>query len=181
MKARSVKNPFAVRISAGVKTREIRTWSTPYRGDLLICASATPAQGGEGYTQGAAYCVAELHDITQELRGETRVFVWHLRNVRQVERFHVSGNVKLFEVPDHKIRYRREQRPFDAADMKDRIKRMRALVIAKLEPLPALFVVCFAVYCFKNCLAIQHLRGRVKAKKRCELLCSFARSKNKRC
>lgn len=147
MKALSVKNPFAVRISAGLKTREIRTWSTPYRGDLLIAASATPAPGGEGFTQGAAYCVAELYDITQELRGEIRVFVWHLRNIRQVERVRISGNVKLFDVPDNKIRYRREQKPFDANDMKDRIRRMRALVTSKIEPLPALFIDRFDVYC----------------------------------
>ncbi len=38
MRALSVRQPHANRIAAGAKRVELRTWATPYRGDLLICA-----------------------------------------------------------------------------------------------------------------------------------------------
>lgn len=40
MKALSIKQPFAGLIATGQKTLETRTWSTDYRGPLLICAGA---------------------------------------------------------------------------------------------------------------------------------------------
>ena len=40
MKAISIKQPFAGLIATGQKTLETRTWSTDYRGPLLICAGA---------------------------------------------------------------------------------------------------------------------------------------------
>lgn len=42
MKALSVRQPWAQLILAGVKTIEVRSWATSYRGELLICASASP-------------------------------------------------------------------------------------------------------------------------------------------
>jgi hypothetical protein len=44
MKAISVKQPWAELIARAEKTIETRTWQTKYRGDLLICASAKPAE-----------------------------------------------------------------------------------------------------------------------------------------
>lgn len=41
MKAISIKQPFAGLIATGQKRLETRTWSTDYRGPLLICAGAT--------------------------------------------------------------------------------------------------------------------------------------------
>ena len=38
MKAISIKNPYAQLIAHGIKTLEIRTRKTAYRGDILICA-----------------------------------------------------------------------------------------------------------------------------------------------
>ena len=43
MKALSIKQPWANFILDGSKTIEIKSWQTLYRGDLLICASQTPA------------------------------------------------------------------------------------------------------------------------------------------
>ena len=40
MKAISIKQPFAGLIATGQKTLETRTWSTDYRGPLLICSGA---------------------------------------------------------------------------------------------------------------------------------------------
>lgn len=42
MKALCVKQPYAFLLIDGGKTLEIRSWKTEYRGDLLICASASP-------------------------------------------------------------------------------------------------------------------------------------------
>ena len=42
MKALSIQNPYAHIILCGEKTIENRTWKTKYRGDLLICSSASP-------------------------------------------------------------------------------------------------------------------------------------------
>lgn len=44
-KAISIKQPFAGLIAYGGKSLEIRTWSTKYRGRLLICASRTIYRG----------------------------------------------------------------------------------------------------------------------------------------
>lgn len=40
MKALSIRQPWAQEIADGFKTLEFRSWSTTYRGPLLICASA---------------------------------------------------------------------------------------------------------------------------------------------
>lgn len=42
MKALSVRQPWALAIVDGVKTIEVRSWQTDYRGELLICVSAAP-------------------------------------------------------------------------------------------------------------------------------------------
>ena len=42
MKTLSVRNPYAALIVAGIKTIENRSWSTRYRGPLLIHAGVTP-------------------------------------------------------------------------------------------------------------------------------------------
>ena len=49
VKALSVKEPYASWIAFGQKTIETRTWSTVYRGPLLICASKTPKTEYAGY------------------------------------------------------------------------------------------------------------------------------------
>lgn len=43
--ALSVKQPFASMIARGEKTIELRSWTTKYRGPLLICAGAKPFSG----------------------------------------------------------------------------------------------------------------------------------------
>ena len=44
MKALSIRQPWANFIFEGSKIKEIRSWATNYRGDLLICASKAPAE-----------------------------------------------------------------------------------------------------------------------------------------
>lgn len=42
MRALSIKQPWASLIMSGRKTLEVRSWSTPYRGPVIVCASAQP-------------------------------------------------------------------------------------------------------------------------------------------
>lgn len=42
MKALCIKQPWALAVVAGLKNIEVRSWATEYRGELLICASASP-------------------------------------------------------------------------------------------------------------------------------------------
>lgn len=60
MKALSVRQPWASKIASGEKSLEIRTWSTKYRGPLLICVSASPKI--DGLPHGVALCVVDVLD-----------------------------------------------------------------------------------------------------------------------
>lgn len=74
MKALSVKQPYASLISDGEKDVELRTWTTDYRGPILICSSSKGimhkprekelrAQFERTWPDGVALCVVELADI----------------------------------------------------------------------------------------------------------------------
>ena len=45
MKALSIHPEYAMNIVKGLKTVEVRTWTTKYRGDLLICATTKKGKG----------------------------------------------------------------------------------------------------------------------------------------
>lgn len=75
MKALCVRQPYAEFIAAGLKTLEVRTWSTPYRGPLLLVASGALAGDWADWhvdghpdpdvtlPRGAAVCVVTLTDV----------------------------------------------------------------------------------------------------------------------
>lgn len=90
IKALSVKHPWADMICEGVKSIEVRSWRTSYRGDLVICSSATPADfmkltklvhprygiwldardysdrySEAFYHMSSTICIVELYDITE--------------------------------------------------------------------------------------------------------------------
>jgi hypothetical protein len=117
MKALSVRQPHASRIARGIKTLEIRSWKTHYRGPLLICAAARAitrrertAHGIEdpaGYPLGVALCIVQLvgcRPMTQAdvaaacTNYEPGVYAWELINVQGVEAFKVDGQLGLFTV-----------------------------------------------------------------------------------
>ena len=56
MKALSLKQPWANLVACGYKTLETRTWATGYRGELLICSSAS----GDIEPTGRALAVVNL-------------------------------------------------------------------------------------------------------------------------
>lgn len=108
MKALSIRQPWASMIARGEKTIETRTWRTDHRGDLLICASASPQTGMKANGPlGVAVCIVELVDCRPMTEADQlaaccetypRAVAWVLRNVRPVAPIPVSGKLWLFDV-----------------------------------------------------------------------------------
>lgn len=105
MKALSVRQPWASMIASGRKTIEVRSWSTRYRGPLLICATQRPRLAD--LPTGAALCVVELIDCRPMTKDDERgaavphqpgYFAWLLRHIRSVGAFRVVGRLGLFDV-----------------------------------------------------------------------------------
>lgn len=106
MKALSVRQPWANLIAWGMKSIEVRTWSTDYRGDLLIVSSQKP----DIVPAGMALAVVELYDVRDLMRPDLeqacidpmaldpRHVGWHLRNIRRLVRpVPMSGQLGLWE------------------------------------------------------------------------------------
>ena len=112
MKAVSIKQPWASLIAAGVKTLEIRAWPTDHRGPLLICSSRRPVI--EGHRHGEALCVVDVVDCRPMTRQDVPFacvtdfypshYAWVLKDVRLIEPFRVTGQLRLFEMNDRLIR-----------------------------------------------------------------------------
>lgn len=111
MKAISVRQPWASMIADGEKTIETRTWSTNYRGDLLIVSSRKPAIAGLPTGQGL--CIVRLFDCRPMTKEDEPAagcelyewaWAWDLENLRTIEPFEVRGQLGLYEVDDGLIR-----------------------------------------------------------------------------
>jgi len=124
----SVRAPWAGLIRAGFKTAEIRTWSTRFRGTLLICQTATPRVHAYSDMAGACVAIATLGDVqpwgaedvafslfTPPDDGQTYYTFW-LDNIRPVVPFKVKGTPRLWGVSDKQ----REQAE-EAAEEFDRL------------------------------------------------------------
>lgn len=106
MKALSVRQPFADNIARGIKTLEIRSWPTHYRGDLLICAAKK--RHGDLPT-GIAVAIVTVSDCRPCVPGDDDAgaccepdegdFAWVLTDVRPIKPFPVLGRLGLFDVP----------------------------------------------------------------------------------
>lgn len=107
MKALSIKEPWAGMILAGLKHIETRTWSTNYRGDLLLCASKKPKDTLSGY----AFAIVELHNcrkmsITDEKLACCHIYdnaySWDLRNIRPLKKLvPVKGRLGIFNIDEN--------------------------------------------------------------------------------
>lgn len=117
MRALVIRQPHANLIAEGLKAIEVRSWSTPYRGDLLIVAgkqadvALAEALEMPATPRGVSLCLVKLVDV-RSLRkrdalpgcfladeiGVTGLFAWCLRNVRAVEQRPVKGQLGLFSV-----------------------------------------------------------------------------------
>ncbi|MBU1173674.1 MAG: ASCH domain-containing protein [Proteobacteria bacterium] len=101
MKALSVKQPWANLIATGRKTIETRTWSTKYRGDILIVSSKVPRID----PYGCAVAVATLVDCRPMTADDAaaaccdvypNAVAWVLEDVYQVKPVPVKGALRLF-------------------------------------------------------------------------------------
>lgn len=124
MKALSVREPWATLIATGRKPIELRTWSTDYRGPLLICCGGRPWQNTTGRTPigiteeeigricaqplGIAICTVELVDVRPATAFDAhracvapdieREFAWVLSDPCPVAPVPIKGRLNLFEV-----------------------------------------------------------------------------------
>ena len=113
MKALSIHPEYAMNIIKGLKKVEVRSWTTKYRGDMLICASA---KQGEGLISSHALGVVTLEDVVPMQRGHARdamvspyedwrgYYAWILKNPRPIVPFPMKGKLSLWEC-DHAVEY----------------------------------------------------------------------------
>lgn len=111
--ALSVKQPYAGQIAYGEKTIEVRSKTTAFRGDLLICSSKKP--NIPGLECGFALAIVELYDvkpveeftpedweqtcIPKEIRGNySNCWGWMLRDNRRVIEWPVSGQLGIWKL-----------------------------------------------------------------------------------
>lgn len=105
MKAITLHPLFACGITFGLKTIEVRTWRTDFRGDILITSSQKKLHDT---IPGHALCIAELHDVrpllksdaeaawTDERHIDTNNYAWCLRNIRLIKPFPIKGKLSLW-------------------------------------------------------------------------------------
>lgn len=95
----SVRQPFAEQIATGEKPEEYRSWSTKYRGPLLIVSALTTVdlngEDEERLPRGVAVCFVELVDLTWTIGGD---WAWQLRRPARVKPFAVKGKLGLFRL-----------------------------------------------------------------------------------
>lgn len=113
MKALSIHPYFAMQIFFLEKTIENRTWTTNYRGDLLICSTAKMYKGT---IPSHALCVVTLKDVVPMKHEHLKAaqmyeeeynpdsYAWILENVRIIKPFSVKGKLSLWEC-DHEIEF----------------------------------------------------------------------------
>ena len=120
MKALSVKQPWASLILRGQKTIELRSWSTRYRGPLVIVASRGPdwhalaRPGALDGPRGVALAQVDVVDVrpasldydaaealSDPMPGD---FAWVLARPRALERVAVKGRLGIYELDEALVR-----------------------------------------------------------------------------
>jgi hypothetical protein len=103
MKAISVKQPWANMIADGDKTIETRTWSTDYRGTILIVSARDPDIPPAGCAVAVATLVdcrpmSVLDEPAAGCRKYPKAHAWVLENVRRIKKpFPIQGQLRLFD------------------------------------------------------------------------------------
>lgn len=110
MRALSVRQPWASLIASGRKTVELRSWSTKYRGPVLILAGTGIWRGTEHPIgpRGVSLCIVDLVDVRQATREDAEAacivppegfgLAWELRNPRPVKMLPVKGKLGLYRL-----------------------------------------------------------------------------------
>ena len=96
---------YAMMLVTGEKTVEIRTWSTEYRGDILICSTQKKLHG---FISGHAMGIVELVDIVpmkkehvepallEPIDYNPSSFAWLLKNPRIIKPIPLKGKLSLW-------------------------------------------------------------------------------------
>lgn len=112
MKALSIDSDYAVLIATGEKTIECRTWSTDYRGELLICSNRLVVPGT---FPRHAIAICNLKNVREFQKADIDaacmekgdfqkgLYAWELEMSCFVIPFKVRGMPGLFDVDDSLI------------------------------------------------------------------------------
>ena len=98
MKALSIRPDYAYLIMIGDKTREYRSWSTNYRGPLLICSTARKIKNT---IPGHALFVVDLKNVEKLADHD---YAWIIDPIYSIYPFSVKGQQGLFNVDDDLIK-----------------------------------------------------------------------------
>ena len=117
MKVLSIHPEYGMEILNDTKTEEYRTWTTKYRGDLLICNSAKKTHGA---VASHALCVAKITGIEERYDGEQKYYAWVIAPFEKggsywIEPLKVKRQLKLFNVDDRLIKTALFTNPFSKA------------------------------------------------------------------
>lgn len=84
MRQLSIKQPWAELIASGRKTIELRSWSTSYRGPILVVASLQRAREWPEFDgpRGAAICLVDLVEVRPATAADANDGVHRWRGVR---------------------------------------------------------------------------------------------------
>jgi hypothetical protein len=106
VKCLSIRQPWAHLIMSGKKIVEFRSWSTDYRGPLLIHAAQKFVSGTDyehlrgSVAHGVILGTVDLYDCKPSWYSVTGEFYWKLRNPRRFAHpIPYRGQQHLFNVP----------------------------------------------------------------------------------
>lgn len=118
MKALSVRQPWAALLRSGAKKIETRSWSTRYRGPLVICASAgrptgfyadvARERGVLDAPLGVVMCLVDVFDVRPGTVEDAaaacadievgKEFSWCVRVIAQLDPVPVKGRLNFWEI-----------------------------------------------------------------------------------
>jgi len=103
MKAISIKQPWANLISFGQKTIETKTWTTSYRGNILIVSSKRPNIFPAGYALAIVKLVdcrkmTEEDEVNARCDYQSNLYAWVLSDIKRIKPFPVEGKLGIYEV-----------------------------------------------------------------------------------
>lgn len=110
MRVLSVRQPWASMIASGVKSIELRSWTTPYRGPVVILAGSSPWRGGHDYQLGplgVSIAVVQLVDVRPAAPSDAAAaclgpppghHAWVLRDPRPLPAVSIKGRLGLYRL-----------------------------------------------------------------------------------
>ena len=104
MKALTVHPIFAMQIVTGIKTVEVRTWKTDYRGDILITSSAKKFHNTiPGHVLGVVRLANVVPFKKEHMEGALidhmpfDAYAWILEDPRVIKPIPIKGKLSLWE------------------------------------------------------------------------------------